>query len=43
LTMKVLFGMPLRQTTGFMQSLLRLVGRTGPCQTSAPYAAARRP
>ena len=26
LTMKVLFGMPLRQTTGFMQSLLRLVG-----------------
>lgn len=26
LTMKVLFGMPLRQTTGFAQSLLRLVG-----------------
>ena len=26
LTMKVLFGMPLRQTTGFVQSLLRLVG-----------------
>ncbi|SDG18690.1 Transposase DDE domain-containing protein [Alloyangia pacifica] len=25
LTMKVLFGMPLRQTTGFVQSLLRLV------------------
>ena len=26
LTMKVLFGMPLRQTTGFVQSLFRLVG-----------------
>lgn len=26
LTMKVLFGMPLRQTTGFVQSLLKLVG-----------------
>ena len=24
--LKVLFGMPLRQTTGFVQSLLRLVG-----------------
>lgn len=24
LTMKVLFGMPLRQTTGFVESLLRL-------------------
>ena len=26
LTMKVLFGMPLRQTTGFVESLLRLAG-----------------
>ncbi|UWR91074.1 IS5 family transposase [Phaeobacter inhibens] len=26
LTMKVLFGMPLRQTTGFVQSLLKLIG-----------------
>ena len=26
LTMKVLFSVPLRQTTGFVQSLLRLVG-----------------
>lgn len=26
LTLKVLFGMPLRQTTGFVQSLLKLVG-----------------
>ncbi|THH34195.1 IS5 family transposase [Aliishimia ponticola] len=26
LTMKVLFGLPLRQTTGFVQSLLKLVG-----------------
>jgi hypothetical protein len=26
LTLKVLFGMPLRQTTGFVQSLLQLIG-----------------
>lgn len=26
LTMKVLFGMPLRQTTGFVESLLRVAG-----------------
>ena len=26
LTLKVLFGMPFRQATGFVQSLLRLVG-----------------
>jgi hypothetical protein len=26
LTLKVLFGMPLRQTTGFVQSVLRLIG-----------------
>jgi len=26
LTLKVLYGMPMRQTTGFVQSLLRLVG-----------------
>lgn len=26
LTLKVLFGMPLRQTTGFVESLLRLIG-----------------
>lgn len=30
LTMKVLFGMPLRQTTGFVQSLLQLVGLDWP-------------
>ena len=29
LTMKVLFGMPLRQTTGFVESLLRLAGLGG--------------
>ncbi|AFO90237.1 transposase [Phaeobacter inhibens DSM 17395] len=35
LTLKVLFCMPLRQTTGFVQSLLRLVGLwTGPRRTS---------
>jgi hypothetical protein len=33
LTLKVLFGMPLRQTTGFVQSLLRLVG----LDCAAPY------
>ena len=45
LTMKVLFGMPLRQTTGFVESLLRLAGLdwTGKFQTSAPYAAGLRP
>jgi hypothetical protein len=26
LTLKVLFGMPFRQTTGFVQSLLQMVG-----------------
>jgi len=31
LTMKVLFGMALRQTTGFMESLLRLVGLVSRC------------
>ena len=30
LTMKVLFGMALRQTTGFVESLLRLVGLDWP-------------
>ncbi len=30
LTMKVLFGMPLRQTTGFVESLLKLVGLDWP-------------
>ena len=33
LTMKVLFGMALRQTKGFVESLLRLVG-IGRCRTS---------
>ncbi|KAA8603777.1 hypothetical protein AL036_22155 [Salipiger aestuarii] len=33
LTLKVIFGMALRQTTGFVESLLRL---TGACRTSAP-------
>jgi hypothetical protein len=30
LTLKVLFGMPLRQTTGVVQSLLRLAGLDRP-------------
>ena len=43
LTMKALFGMPPRQTTGFIESLLRLVGidRTG--RIAARSAGARRP
>ena len=42
LTMKVLFGMALRQTTGFVESLLRLINLDWGCQTSAPSAAAKR-
>lgn len=43
LTMKVLFGMALRQTTGFVGSLLRVIGLDcGPCLTSAPCRVARR-
>ena len=38
LTVKVLSGLPLRQATGFVESLLALTGPGGPCQTSAPYA-----
>lgn len=42
LTVKVLFGLPLRQTTGFVESLLRLVGLDwGECPISAPFAAVR--
>jgi hypothetical protein len=44
LTMKLLFGMALRQTTGFVESLLHLIDLdwTGRCRTSAPSAAVRR-
>jgi hypothetical protein len=42
LTMKVLFGMALRQTTGFVESLLRLIDLNGRCRTSAPSADVRR-
>ncbi|BAQ71369.1 transposase, IS4 [Rhodovulum sulfidophilum] len=42
LTMKVLFGMALRQATGFVESLLRLVGLTGRCRIAVPSAADRR-
>ncbi|RBP77909.1 DDE family transposase, partial [Rhodobacter sp. 140A] len=43
LSMKVLFGMALRQTTGFVESLLRLVGLdwTGPDFSTLPVV--RRP
>ena len=44
LTLKVLFGLPLRQTTGFVASLLKLGGLdwSGLFQTSALYVAVRR-
>jgi hypothetical protein len=38
LTLKVLLGLPLRQTTGLAQSLLQLIGLDGRYQTSAPFA-----
>ena len=34
LTLKVLFGLPLRQTTGFVESLLELVGLDGSIRKS---------
>jgi len=42
--MKVLFGMALRQTAGFVESLLRLAGLdwTGKCLTSVPSADVNR-
>ena len=36
LTIKVLFGMALRRTTGFVESVLHLVGLDGPCRTQHP-------
>ncbi len=43
LTMKVLFGMALRQTTGFVESLLRLIGRDWTVPNFEPrFAAGRR-
>ncbi|WP_425342877.1 transposase [Sagittula salina] len=45
LSMKLLFGMALRQTTGFLESLLGLVGLvwSGRCRISARCRAARKP
>ena len=40
LSMKVLFGMALRQTTGFVESLLRLVGPDRTVPISARLAVA---
>ncbi len=42
LTMKVLFGMALRQTTGFVESLLRLVGLDWTVPDFSTLSAARR-
>ena len=39
LTIKELFGLPLRQTAGFVESLLELVNWTGQCRISARCAA----
>ena len=43
LTLKVLFGMALRQTTGFVARLLGPTSLDGGCRTSARSAAARSP
>jgi len=43
LTMKVLFGMALRQTTGFVESLLRLIDLAWVVPKLTRRAAARRP
>ena len=42
LTMKVLFGMPLRQTTGFVESLRRVAGLDWNVPDFSTCAAARR-
>ncbi len=42
LTMKVLFGLPLRQTTGFLESLLRLIGLDWVVPDFEPRSAAAR-
>ena len=42
LTMKVLFGMALRQTTGFVESLLRLIDLDWSVPNFSTLAAARR-
>lgn len=43
LMIKVLSGIALRQTTGFVESLLRLIGRTGQYLTSAHRRDSIRP
>ena len=42
LTIKVLFNLPLRQTTGMVASLLQMAGLNGPCPTIRPSADGRR-
>ena len=42
LTLKVMFSLPLRQTTGFVESLLKLVGLDWSGPTSAPCVGVRR-
>ncbi len=42
LTLKVLFGLPLRQATGFVESLLELVLLDWAVLTSAPCVVVRR-
>jgi hypothetical protein len=42
LTIKVLFKLPLRQTTGMVASLLKMAAWTGRCPTTPPCAGVRR-
>ncbi len=42
LTIKVLFKLPLRQTTGMVASLLKLGAWTGQCPTTPPCAGVRK-
>ena len=42
LTIKVLFKLPLRQTTGMVASLLKLQTWTGPCPTIRPCVGGRK-
>ncbi len=42
LTLKVLFGMPLRQTPASSKACCGWQGSAGKCQTSAPFAVVKR-
>ena len=42
LTLKVLFGLPLRQTVGLVESLIRMAGLDWPVRITRRFAGARR-